>query len=82
MDFLLSFLTVVFVALLIAAALTFGFVLIVWFAAAATLIALYVLIRQWWERWRFLRANKGQGDQTNVIDVHYTEISSDRKEDI
>ncbi len=73
MDFLLSALTVLFVALLLAAAVTFGFVLLVWFLAVAFVIAAGVLIREWWRRWRFVR--NAEQRPPKVIDAEYKDIT-------
>ena len=73
MDILLSVLTVMFIALLLGVAVTFGLVLVVWFAGLAVAVAAVVFIRQAWYRWRFLRS--GKMPPTDVIEGEYKDIS-------
>ncbi|MDE3038010.1 MAG: hypothetical protein KGJ21_06135 [Pseudomonadota bacterium] len=54
MEFLGSFLMAVFIALLIGTAMTFGFVLLVWFAGLTLAATALLLLRQWWRRGMFL----------------------------
>ena len=74
MEFLSSALFVLFLALMIAAAVTFGFALLVWFVAVAMLLGTAMLLRQWWWRWRFLRSARKQ-EPPGVIEGEYKDIS-------
>lgn len=79
MDFIFSAVSAVFIGLIIAAALAFGFVILVWVMVfgAAVAIALYLrtLLRRWW----FLHNNptpKTPPRRTaKVIEADYVEIS-------
>jgi hypothetical protein len=78
MDFLFSALAVLFVALLVAAAVTFGFVLLVWFVALAVLIGASVFLREWWRRWYFLRHAAPREESSQVIEAEYKDITDRR----
>lgn len=77
MDFLVTVLAVLFVALLVGAAVTFGFVLFVWFVALALVIAVSMLLRDWWRRWYFLR-HAAPRDDSQVIEGEYKDITHRR----
>lgn len=74
MEFLLSVLSVLFIALILATALTFGFALFIWFAIAAAIVSVMMVIRELWRRWWFIHHASPPPD---VIDAEYKDISND-----
>ena len=82
MDAITSILTVVFVAILLTVALTFGFVLMAFILSVALVTALLMALRGWWYRWRFVRGAT-QREENKVIEVEYRDIShTTDKEDV
>jgi hypothetical protein len=76
MDFLGHFLLAIFIGLVVFAALTFGFMLLVWFAAFAVTISLLIMLRSWIRRWLFLYWSRDRTPpQPPVIDAEYRDIS-------
>lgn len=67
-----------FLALLLGAALTFGFALLAVGMGVAIGMAFIVALRQAWWRWRFLRSGERPKESVEVIEVDYEDIS-DRK---
>ena len=81
MELLGTILTGLFVALILATAVTFGFALIIWFAIAGVTLAILFLLREWWRRWMFLRRGKMQehdAQNVRIIEVDYEDISNKR----
>ena len=72
MDFILSILSFVFVGLIVVAALTIGFSLLLWFTAIGVVISLIIIARQYWYRWKFLRNHQ---ESTKIIEGVYKEIT-------
>jgi len=75
MDFIGHFLLAIFVALVVMAALTFGFVLLAWFVAFAVVVSVLVMLRGWVRRWWFLYSARDRKPQPPVIDAEYRDIS-------
>jgi hypothetical protein len=65
------------VALVLATAVTFGFALLIWFFALATLIAVFFLVRDGWRRWRFL--HNARPKPPTVIEGEYEDITHDKE---
>ncbi len=72
MDFVLSAITFIFVALILALAITIGFSLLLWFLAFGIMFSIILIIRQRWARWQFLREND---PDNGIIEGSYTEIT-------
>jgi len=86
MEFIGSVLGGIFIALLVGTALTFGFVLILWFIGLGVAISLFFMLRQWWWRWRFLRtgqvppppgmqAKRKPTPPSQIIDAEFEDIT-------
>lgn len=76
MDAFFSILGIIFVTLLIAAALTFGITIILFFLGVAFLTAFLIMLREYWYRWRFVhRASKHEKEAQGVIEADYTDIT-------
>jgi len=71
MELLISILTMIFIALVVGTALTFGVALLLWFLAMAALISAYMILRNALRRWRFIRNSA----PPNVIEGDYRDIS-------
>jgi hypothetical protein len=74
MDILAAFLIASFVALLLAAAVTFGFALMTVCLIIAMTTTVLVLLREAWRRWRFLH-NARNAPPPRVIEGDYKDIS-------
>lgn len=70
MDFILSAISFVFIGLIVAAALTVGLSLLVWFSLMGMVIFIYFLCRQYYLRWKFLRQHR-----EDVIEGVYIDVS-------
>jgi hypothetical protein len=69
-----------FVALVLFAAVTFGFMLLAWFVAFAIAISLLVVLRGWIRRWWFLYVSRDRNysqKPPKVIDAEYRDISDE-----
>lgn len=78
MDALGTILTAIFVALIIAAALTFGFTILIFFMCVALLTLVLVGIREFWYRWRFVsRATRQEKETHGVIEADYKDITNE-----
>jgi len=77
MEFIGHIIIAIFVALILAAALTFGFMLFAWFLALAAIISACVLLRQWWRRWWFVHSATREERSSKVIEVDYRDISDE-----
>ena len=71
MEVILSVISFIFVGLIVVAAFTIGFSLLLWFTMLGILISCVFMARQYWLRWKFLRNNKAD---TTIIEGTYTEI--------
>ena len=78
MEFVAAFFTVVFVAIIIGTALTFSFALFVVFVVIAVLISAWVLLRQYWIRWRFIKSDQRNQQSSKIIDAEYREITDNK----
>lgn len=74
MDFVASFFTVLFVGLLLFVAFTLGFFLLTWVMAATIVFMLFLMIREAFRRWRFLRDAE---PRNTIIEVEYRDISEE-----
>lgn len=81
METIASILTVIFVGLLVAGALTFGFALLIWFGLFAAIVTALVMMKHLWYRWRFMRTNGQQEPDIQIIEVDYEEVPSDKDDD-
>lgn len=77
MDVIGSVLGGIFIALIVGTALTFGFILIVWFIGLGLAISAFFLLRSWWWRWRFLHNAEQplKGKKPEIIEVEYLDIT-------
>lgn len=73
MEIVLSFLTVVFVALIIGTALAFGFVILMWVIGVAVLLTVLLFLRETIRRWLFVR--HARPETPDVIEGDYKDIS-------
>ena len=73
MEFLLSLFTVLFVALILATALTFGFALLLWIMVAAAVLTVAIFLRQLFLRWKFVRG--ATPTPPDVIEGEWRDIS-------
>jgi membrane protein implicated in regulation of membrane protease activity len=71
MEIVFNIISFIFVGLIIAAALTIGFSLLLWLMAISVVATLVFILRQYYFRWRFLRENK---QTTDIIEGVYTEV--------
>ena len=76
MEAILSVFSFIFIGLIVAAALTIGFSLLVWFTLLGIVISVYLIGRQYWMRWQFLRHNR---ETTKVIEGVFTEVNDHTK---
>ena len=72
MQMLRSLLALVFLCGLIAALLTFGFILFIWLTLAALVWYAAFTIRSWW--WR-KKGQESSSQSLKIIDVEYKDIS-------
>lgn len=72
MDFILSAVSFIFLGLIVVAAFTIGFSLLLWFTALGVIISLVIIGRQYLRRWRFLRNHQ---ESTKIIEGTYKEIT-------
>jgi len=78
METVFSILTVIFIAILLTTALTFGFTILVFFLSVALLTAVLIFLRGLWFRWLFLRSASQQERQAiNIIETEYTDITDE-----
>jgi hypothetical protein len=80
MDLIISVLTVIFVAVLIGTAFTFGAALLVAVLILSFLAAAFFVIRQQLARWAFIRTVKqreaeSQNTTVTIIETEYTDIT-------
>lgn len=76
METIITILTVVLVAMLVAATLTFGFALLIWFVLFAAIVTFFVMVRQLWYRWRFLHTSGHDPEpEIKIIEVEYEDLS-------
>jgi|GEM_PF-4566546 len=80
MDILFSAISVIFIALIVAAAVTFGFIILVWVMVAAFVFSLLMYVRTMWRRWRFVHGNAPPKQPRSrqapkIIDAEYTDVS-------
>ncbi len=76
MDAVTSILTVIFVAILLTVAVTFGFMLLAFILGVALVTAVLIYLREWWYRWRFLRgASRHERQEDKIIEVEYEDIT-------
>jgi hypothetical protein len=80
MDIIFSVLSAIFIALVLAAAVTFGFIILVWIIAAALALAVLVSLRNLWRRWWFLHnsAPPRPSRRPDVIEGDYKDITDDK----
>jgi membrane protein implicated in regulation of membrane protease activity len=81
METIASILTVIFVGLLVAGALTFGFALLIWFGLFAAIVTALVMLKHLWYRWRFMQTSGRQETDVQIIEVDYEDISSQKDDD-
>jgi len=74
MEFLISMISVIFVALLVGAALMFGFVLLAWFTLVVMVFTAFMLVRNWYIR-RFHREATPRQSPPVIVDVEFKDIS-------
>lgn len=78
MEAIASVLTVIFVGLLVAGALTFGFALLIWFGLFAAVITGLVMLKHLFYRWRFMQNNEMPPEaEMQIIEVDYEDVSSE-----
>lgn len=78
MDIIFSAISIVFIALVLAAALTFGFVILLWIVALGIGFALFIFLRDVFRRWLFVHSHqpaKSPRPEPKVIEAEYIEIS-------
>lgn len=77
MEIVTAILTVLFAGLVIAATITFGAALFLFILGIAGLVALSILIRGLWYRWRFLRSGSSRSSHTvvTIVEGDYKDIS-------
>jgi hypothetical protein len=74
MEVLFTILTVIFVALILAAALTIGFSLLVWCIITAIAVSMFLMLRERWRRFMFVRRS-ARPESTKVIEGEYKDIT-------
>ena len=80
MYILFSAVSIIFIGLIIAAALTFGFVILLWIFVALMVFTILTFLRDLWRRWWFVHNNappKQNPPQKapQIIEAEYTDIS-------
>ena len=79
MDFVLTVIMVIFIGMLLAAAFTFGFTLLMIIIAPAGVMTLLTVGRELYRRWRFVRsATNWQEKPPPMIEGEFTDISEDK----
>jgi hypothetical protein len=78
MDILGTIFLACFIALLIAAAITFGFAIITACLIITAVTTVLILLREIWRRWRFLHDSRDVPPR--IIDGDYRDISNQHKE--
>lgn len=83
MDIVFSVLSVVFIGLIVAVAIVFGFVIFAWIMLAAILFAALMYLRSLWFRWVFVHRNTPHKTRTppdgpRVIEGEYRDITDEK----
>jgi membrane protein implicated in regulation of membrane protease activity len=76
MDFILTVITFIFVALILALAVTVGFWLLMWCIAVGLLFTIIIKLRQQWLRWRFVK--NAEPATPDVIEGVFRDITDHR----
>lgn len=71
MEFIFSAISFVFLGLIVVAAFTIGFTLLLWFTALGVLISIVIIVRSRWLRWQFMRNNR---ENNKIIEGVFKEI--------
>lgn len=80
MEFIVTILTAVFIAMLIGLTITFGFTLLFIIIATSVLAGFFALIVAAWRRWRFVHSQPFPNEKrTEIIEVEYTDITDKEK---
>ncbi|MCE2926411.1 MAG: hypothetical protein LW823_02015 [Rickettsiales bacterium] len=76
MDIIGTLLSIVFISILIALAVTFGFAMLLFILAVAVVTAVLVLLRNGFTRWRFIKSvSRQEQSSIKVIDGDYKDIT-------
>jgi hypothetical protein len=80
MDFIFSFFSFLFIALVVGCALAFGFVILMWILAAGVAFTLFFYIREFIRRRLFVYngTSKPPRSLPEVIDGEYTDITDNK----
>jgi membrane protein implicated in regulation of membrane protease activity len=81
MDIVLSLFSIIFIAMLLTVAVTFGFAILTFFVAIALVTALLITGREVWRRWRFVRNANQPQERTHVIEGEYEVITHEEKKE-
>lgn len=80
MDFLASLVTIIVVALVLAAAITFGLILLAWIVGIGVAVAIAIMLRNAWYRWRHGPPQHIHTEShSDIIEVEYQDISDKDK---
>lgn len=78
MEFILSVLSVIFVGLIIFAALTIGLSLLMWFFAIGLVFSLILAIKRWWMRRDFVRRSDASMQHADIIEGSYQDVTEEK----
>lgn len=78
MEFILSVLSVIFVGLIIFAALTIGLSLLMWFFAIGLVFSLILAAKRWWNRYQFVRHSEASMHQADIIEGSYQDVTDEK----
>ena len=80
MDIIFTIAGVIFIALMLTAALTFGFALISFFVAVTCVTAFLIAMREFFRRWRFVQQAESHRTAEKMIEGEYKDITQHHKE--
>ena len=82
MDILFSAVSIIFIAIMIAVAVTFGFALLGFVLAVGLVTILLVYLKGLWHRWRFVQnATYREPKDDTIIEVDYEVIKTEEKKE-
>jgi hypothetical protein len=81
MDIALSIFGIIFVAVLLTTAVTFGFAILAFFVAIAFVTAFLITGREIWRRWWFVQHADRRQEHKHVIEGEYEIIAHEEKQE-
>ncbi|MFW0777045.1 MAG: hypothetical protein ACN2B6_04935 [Rickettsiales bacterium] len=81
MDIIGSIISIIFIGILVAVAVTFGFALLGFVLAVAFVTLLLVYLKSVWYRWRFVKNARPEQTDDTVIEADYEVIKTEDKKE-